>query len=97
MASSEPSLPDKPKKWAAARMIAPARVMSTKICTSEMPPSLTTSPRTKRTPSVTIPIFNQNSYVWTPARKMRCRPMVLVTTTPMTIAHSAYSMSGTFQ
>ncbi len=44
MASSKPSLPDKPKKWAAVRMIAPARAMSTTICTNEMPPSLTTSP-----------------------------------------------------
>src|SRR5271155_5169473 len=49
------------EKCAAARMIPPASAMSTKICTSEIPPSLTTSPSTKRTPRATIPIFNQNS------------------------------------
>ena len=35
-----------------------------------IPPSFSTSPRTKRTPSKTMPAFNQNSYVATPARKI---------------------------
>ena len=61
IAISEPSLPDSPKKCAAAEMIPPAIVMSTRICTSEIAPSFRTSPRTKRTPRATIPIFSQNS------------------------------------
>ena len=40
MASSEPSLPESPKKPAAARMIVPATAMSTRIWTRLVPPSL---------------------------------------------------------
>ncbi|SHU12169.1 Uncharacterised protein [Mycobacteroides abscessus subsp. abscessus] len=61
MASSEPSFPLRPNHLAAKRMMAPATVMSTRICTRLVPPSLRTSPSTNRAPSATIPIFSQNS------------------------------------
>lgn len=51
----------RPNHLAANRMMAPATVMSTTICTRLVPPSLRTSPSTNRAPSATIPIFSQNS------------------------------------
>lgn len=61
IANSEPSLPDNPNQRATAMMIVPAMVMSTRICTRLIPPSLAMSPNTNREPSATIPAFSQNS------------------------------------
>ena len=58
------------------------------------PPSLTTSPSRKRTPSSTMPALSQNSYVSTPARKIAGMPTVLATTRPKMIAQRTYSMFG---
>jgi hypothetical protein len=58
------------------------------------PPSRATSPRTNRTPSSTIPLFSQNSYVSTPASQIAGTPTVFDTMSPKTIAHSTYSMLG---
>jgi hypothetical protein len=61
IASSEPSLPESPKNFAAAMMMVPAMAMSTRICTRLVAPSLAISPSTNREPSATIPIFSQKS------------------------------------
>src|SRR6202035_5181656 len=97
IASSEPSLPDKPNNRAAPRMIAPATTMSTRICARLVAPNFSTSPRTNLDPSATIPTLSQNWEVRTPGRKTRCRPTVLAITSPIRIAHRTYSISDTVQ
>ena len=58
------------------------------------PPSRAMSPSTNRTPSSTIPLFSQNSYVSMPASQIAGTPTVFETMSPKTIAHSTYSMFG---
>jgi len=60
IASSEPSLPDNPNARAARMMMVPAIVMSSRIWTRLVPPSLAMSPSTNRAPSATIPTLSQN-------------------------------------
>lgn len=61
IANNERSLPDNPNARATTMMIVPAIVMSTRICTRLIPPSLAMSPSTKREPSATMPTLSQNS------------------------------------
>src|ERR1041385_189654 len=67
---------------------------STSTSTRLTEPNLSTSPRRKRAPSRTMPVFSQNSYVATPGLNHADTPTVFEIKSPTTIAHSTYSMLG---
>src|ERR1700722_12069386 len=79
------------------RKYPPSAVMIAMETTSSMntharltPPSFATSPSTNRTPSRTMPVFSQNSYVSMPMSQTDGTPTVFDTMRPNTIAHRTY-------